>query len=256
MKLDSFALQAAALIEIPVVFTMPYLTFLATFAMSLLAGALAPGSGEVLYHPAIQKGFFEQTNVSHLIPNRTVEEEIGRGGAATVYAAADLRHERRVAVKVLHPDLATGPGAERFLSEIRIAADSGTAPRDGSDAAVTPPQFDVAIENDGTFTATDLLPAVESAVNGADGHSRKLRQLATQAFVAELRRQVLDEGAVVRDEGEVRRRRDRDAPRDVARGTAHNPRGDRPEGRSGRGAGPRRACAPRHRDWSRCLTRR
>ncbi|MCU0230691.1 MAG: ATP-binding cassette domain-containing protein, partial [Acidobacteria bacterium] len=47
-----------------------------TTLLKLLAGALAPGAGEVLYHPAIQKGFFEQTNVSHLIPNRTVEEEI------------------------------------------------------------------------------------------------------------------------------------------------------------------------------------
>ena len=47
-----------------------------TTLLKLLAGALSPDSGEVLYHPAIQKGFFEQTNVSHLIPNRTVEEEI------------------------------------------------------------------------------------------------------------------------------------------------------------------------------------
>jgi ATP-binding cassette subfamily F protein 3 len=47
-----------------------------TTLLKILAGALAPQTGEVLYHPAIQKGFFEQTNVSHLIPNRTVEEEI------------------------------------------------------------------------------------------------------------------------------------------------------------------------------------
>ena len=47
-----------------------------TTLLKVLAGALAPQAGEVLYHPAIQKGFFEQTNVSHLIPNRTVEEEI------------------------------------------------------------------------------------------------------------------------------------------------------------------------------------
>jgi ATP-binding cassette subfamily F protein 3 len=47
-----------------------------TTLLKILAGALAPQAGEVLYHPAIQKGFFEQTNVSHLIPNRTVEEEI------------------------------------------------------------------------------------------------------------------------------------------------------------------------------------
>jgi ATP-binding cassette subfamily F protein 3 len=47
-----------------------------TTLLKILAGALPPQSGQVLYHPAIQKGFFEQTNVSHLIPNRTVEEEI------------------------------------------------------------------------------------------------------------------------------------------------------------------------------------
>ncbi len=51
-----------------------------------------------------------------------LEEEIGHGGAATVYAAADLRHGRRVAVKVLHRELAAGEGQGRFLSEIRIAA--------------------------------------------------------------------------------------------------------------------------------------
>jgi ATP-binding cassette subfamily F protein 3 len=47
-----------------------------TTLLKILAGALAPQTGEVLYHPAIDKGFFEQTNVSHLIPNRSVEEEI------------------------------------------------------------------------------------------------------------------------------------------------------------------------------------
>jgi ATP-binding cassette subfamily F protein 3 len=47
-----------------------------TTLLKILAGVLAPQAGEVLCHPAVQKGFFEQTNVSHLIPNRTVEEEI------------------------------------------------------------------------------------------------------------------------------------------------------------------------------------
>jgi ATP-binding cassette, subfamily F, member 3 len=47
-----------------------------TTLLKILAGALAPQMGEVLYHPAIQKGFFEQTHVSHLVANRTVEEEI------------------------------------------------------------------------------------------------------------------------------------------------------------------------------------
>jgi eukaryotic-like serine/threonine-protein kinase len=51
-----------------------------------------------------------------------IERELGRGGMATVYVAHDLKHDRRVAVKVLRPDLAASIGAERFLREIRIAA--------------------------------------------------------------------------------------------------------------------------------------
>ncbi len=51
-----------------------------------------------------------------------IKEEIGQGGMATVYLADDLRHERQVAVKVLRPDLAAALGAERFLREIKIAA--------------------------------------------------------------------------------------------------------------------------------------
>nr|MCU0539078.1 ATP-binding cassette domain-containing protein [Desulfobacterales bacterium] len=47
-----------------------------TTLLKILAGALTPDTGEVLYHPAVEKGFFEQTHVSHLVPNRTVEEEI------------------------------------------------------------------------------------------------------------------------------------------------------------------------------------
>ena len=51
-----------------------------------------------------------------------VERELGRGGMATVYLARDLRHERPVALKVLHPELAATLGPERFLREIRLAA--------------------------------------------------------------------------------------------------------------------------------------
>ena len=52
----------------------------------------------------------------------TIEDRIGAGGMATVYRARDLKHERTVAVKVLNPELAVTLGAERFLREIRTAA--------------------------------------------------------------------------------------------------------------------------------------
>ncbi len=52
----------------------------------------------------------------------TVERELGRGGMATVWLADDRKHERQVAIKVLHPELAASLGADRFLREIRIAA--------------------------------------------------------------------------------------------------------------------------------------
>ncbi len=51
-----------------------------------------------------------------------MERELGQGGMATVYLAHDRRHDRRVAVKVLRPELAAVIGAERFLSEIRTTA--------------------------------------------------------------------------------------------------------------------------------------
>ncbi len=52
----------------------------------------------------------------------SIEREIGEGGMATVYLAEDLRHERRVALKVLKPELAAVVGAERFLAEIKTTA--------------------------------------------------------------------------------------------------------------------------------------
>jgi prepilin-type processing-associated H-X9-DG protein len=58
-----------------------------------------------------------------VLPQRyRIEHEIGRGGAAIVYLAADTRHGRRVAVKVLRPEFAATVGADRFLREIDIAA--------------------------------------------------------------------------------------------------------------------------------------
>ncbi len=72
-----------------------------------------------------------------------LERELGRGGMAAVYLARDLRHDRPVALKVLHQELAQALGPERFVREIQVAArlqhphilpvfDSGTAKQPGS----------------------------------------------------------------------------------------------------------------------------
>ncbi len=52
----------------------------------------------------------------------TIEQELGEGGKATVYLAADLKHQRKVALKVLKQELAAVVGAERFLAEIKTTA--------------------------------------------------------------------------------------------------------------------------------------
>ena len=75
----------------------------------------------------------------HAIADRyRIERELGAGGMATVYLAEDLKHDRKVAIKVLKPELAAVLGAERFVVEIKTTAalqhphilplfDSGTA---------------------------------------------------------------------------------------------------------------------------------
>jgi eukaryotic-like serine/threonine-protein kinase len=61
--------------------------------------------------------------LSHALTDRyDLVREIGRGGMATVYLAADRKHDRRVAIKVLPPELATPFGADRFLREVRLIA--------------------------------------------------------------------------------------------------------------------------------------
>ncbi|HEX5819530.1 MAG TPA: serine/threonine-protein kinase [Gemmatimonadales bacterium] len=57
-----------------------------------------------------------------LVDRYRVERVLGTGGMATVYLAKDLRHQRHVALKVLHPELSASLGAERFLREVTIAA--------------------------------------------------------------------------------------------------------------------------------------
>ncbi len=57
-----------------------------------------------------------------LVDRYTVVRELGAGGMATVYLARDVKHDRDVAIKVLHPDLGAALGAERFLAEIKTTA--------------------------------------------------------------------------------------------------------------------------------------
>ncbi len=54
-----------------------------------------------------------------------IERELGEGGMATVYLADDIKHERKVALKVLKPELAAVVGAERFLAEIKTRLCTG-----------------------------------------------------------------------------------------------------------------------------------
>jgi len=60
--------------------------------------------------------------VSALADRYAIERELGAGGMATVYLARDVKHDRKVAVKVLRPELAAALGTDRFLREIKIAA--------------------------------------------------------------------------------------------------------------------------------------
>ena len=59
---------------------------------------------------------------SALSDRYAIDREIGAGGMATVYLARDIRHERRVALKVLKPELGAILGVERFLAEIKVTA--------------------------------------------------------------------------------------------------------------------------------------
>lgn len=59
---------------------------------------------------------------TRLADRYVLDHEIGRGGMATVYLARDIRHNRKVALKVLNPELGAVLGVERFLAEIQVTA--------------------------------------------------------------------------------------------------------------------------------------
>jgi eukaryotic-like serine/threonine-protein kinase len=80
-------------------------------------------------HPAIHPGSPSLPDpsvlerlTSELHDRYRVEEPLGEGGMAIVFAATDVKHNRRVAVKVLRPELSAVVGAERFLQEIQVTA--------------------------------------------------------------------------------------------------------------------------------------
>ncbi len=84
--------------------------FLAEAAAAFAAPLLSRLADDAAPSPGARLGTYE------------VVRELGRGGMATVYLARDVKHDREVALKVLHGELAAALGAERFLQEIRISA--------------------------------------------------------------------------------------------------------------------------------------
>ena len=109
---------------------------------------------------------------SALADRYPIEREIGAGGMATVYLAHDVKHDRRVAVKVFRPELAAALGSERFFREIRITAnlshphilpllDSGTAVgRYGGSSSAVRRYGGTAVEEQGQFLYY-VMPYVE-----------------------------------------------------------------------------------------------
>jgi eukaryotic-like serine/threonine-protein kinase len=71
--------------------------------------------------PPEERSTLERLQAS-LADRYRVDRELGKGGMATVFLAHDVRHERDVAIKVLHPELAASMGSERFDREIKLAA--------------------------------------------------------------------------------------------------------------------------------------
>ena len=86
--------------------------------VNLALPAGPPHIGHVTTSPT----FEAQLLTKELTGRYRIERQLGAGGMATVYLAHDVRHDRRVAMKVLRPELAAVIGAQRFLAEIRTTA--------------------------------------------------------------------------------------------------------------------------------------
>ena len=110
----------------------------AAFAAPVLAAMTAPGGAAGGGDGGPDGAAIQATLRAALADRYDVGAELGRGGMAIVYLADDRKHDRRVALKVLNPELGAALGAERFLAEIRVTAnlqhpnllplfDSGTA---------------------------------------------------------------------------------------------------------------------------------
>lgn len=100
---------------------------------ALLAAAWAPSfldSGAFVFAAPLLKATLangEDASTSEAVPAEPglpyeLERKLGRGGMATIYLAHDAKHDRRLAVKVLHAELTASFGAERFVQEIRLTA--------------------------------------------------------------------------------------------------------------------------------------
>ncbi|HEU4994106.1 MAG TPA: protein kinase [Gemmatimonadaceae bacterium] len=94
--------------------------FLERPAVEAAVGAVAAGSSDA---SGAQSGATQTERLAKALAGRyEIEREIARGGMATVHLARDLRHDRRVAIKVLREELTAAVGAQRFLEEIRVTA--------------------------------------------------------------------------------------------------------------------------------------
>jgi tetratricopeptide (TPR) repeat protein len=106
--------------------------------------------------------------VDALADRYRLERELGHGGMATVYLAHDLKHDRSVAVKALHPELAHALGPERFLREITITAQF--------DHPYILPLLDSGVVEPQTSTGRRLLYYVMPYVDGESLRDRMNRQ--------------------------------------------------------------------------------